>query len=452
VGSAFPNWAVKTLILLAFGLGYVFAIPLFEAPDEIAHFIRAYGVSEGNLILRDSPKEVVEFVGHVISGRDSQAFMSNVIENTLLNATDRVPNLAVNVSMYSPVPYIPHALVIKALQGVKDWNRRLTLSAYLCRSASLLVFVVLLGMTFRLAGEWGWPFFWVGSSPMALSQASIISVDYAVFSAGCLVMAASIRSRDFKMALIYIVPSALLLTMTKLPYSAFLLFSVGCIFMRKEWTWKSKALAFVLIGVFPVMAAMGWNAIMFSGGVYDAFQHAMLKYGGVNVDASRQIDLVIRNIPNFITVFTGSLAQNAGRLCHQFVGVFGLLDTPVPMWIALVWGGGCALSVIISRRPEDLTFRTSCFLGLWLIVTGAAVALSVGLAAYIVWMPVEAGWINLQGRYFHLVGVAFLLGIVLLRPFTLHASRRGTLESGLLLTAVFVNSAALVTLVGKYWS
>ncbi len=452
VGSAFPPWAVKTLILFAFGLAYVVAVPLFEAPDEIAHFIRAYGVSEGNLILRDSPKEVVEFIGHVISGRDSQAFMSHLIEKALLGATDRVPNLAVNVSMYSPVPYIPHALVIKALEGLKDWKQRLTLSAYLCRLASLLVFVALLGLTFRLAGEWSWPIFWVAASPMALSQASIISVDYAVFSAGCLMMAASIGSRDFKMALIYLLPSALLLTMTKIPYSAFLVFSLGCVFMREEWTWKAKVLASGLIGVFPIMAAMGWNAIMFSSGVYDAFQQAMLKYGGVKVNASHQMDFVIRNIPNFMAVFIGSLVQNAGRLYHQFVGVFGLLDTPVPMWIVLFWAGGCALSVIISARPKDLASRTSCLLGLGLIVTGAAVALCVALAAYIVWMPVEASWINLQGRYFHLVGVAFLLGIVLLRPLTLHASLRRMLESGLLLAAVFVNSAALVTLMGKYWS
>jgi uncharacterized membrane protein len=429
----------------------VVAVPLFEAPDEIAHFIRAYGISEGNIIVKDSPKEVVEFVGKEISGRNSQAFMTNMIERALLGGTDRVPNLGLNVSMYSPVAYLPQALVIRALAGLKDWKQRLRLSAYLCRLASLLVFVALLGMTFRLAGQWSWPFFWVAASPMALSQASIISVDYAVFSAGCLLMAASIEAKDFKMSMIYILPSALLLTMTKFPYSVFLIFSIGCIFIREGWTWKLKALGSCLIGVVPIMAAMGWNAVMFSRGVYEAFQHAMLKYGGIGVDASRQMDFVIRNIPHFIAVFLDSLAQNAGRLYHQFVGVFGLLDTPIPMWAALVWGGGCALSVIISVKPEDLTPRPSRLLGLLLIISGVVATLCVALAAYAVWMPVEANWINLQGRYFHLVGVAFLTGIVLVKPLSLHASLRGTMESGLLLAAVAVNSSALLTLVSKYW-
>lgn len=446
----FPPWAAKTFFLLACGLAYIFVTPLFEAPDEMAHFIRAYGVSEGHLILRDSPKEVVRFVGQVIRGRDSQAFMRDVIEKALQDGTGRIPNLALNVSMYSPLPYIPDALIIKALQGVKDWHQRLMLSAYLCRLASLMLFVALMGMTFRLAGQWGWPFFWIASTPMALSQASIISVDYAVFSAGCLIMAASIGAKDFRTTLIYLVPSALLVALTKFPYFPLLFFSLVCMLNRKGWGWKSRIWGLLLVVALPILAAAVWNAVMFSSGVYDEFQRAMLKYGGVIVDTSRQMDFVAHDIFNFMGIFVTSLIQGAGRLYHQFVGVFGLLDTPIPVWAALVWGGGCAFSVILSRGPEDLTFRSSFFLGLWLVVTAAAMALCVGLSAYVVWMPVEATWINLQGRYFHLVGVAFLLGGVMMVPLRPIKLVTRQVESAFVIGAMLVNGAALLTLIGKY--
>jgi hypothetical protein len=65
-------------------------------------------------------------------------------------------------------------------------------------------------------------------------------------------------------------------------------------------------------------------------------------------------------------------------------------------------------------------------------------------------MPVEANWINLQGRYFHLVGVAFLLGIVMMDPLRVFEGVARKLEPALILGAVLVNGAALVTLFGKY--
>ena len=47
---------LKMIILFVFGCIYIVSIPVFEGPDEPAHLARAYGISEGQFVLKDNPR------------------------------------------------------------------------------------------------------------------------------------------------------------------------------------------------------------------------------------------------------------------------------------------------------------------------------------------------------------------------------------------------------------
>jgi len=69
---AVPEWTqirfqrIRLFILLGFGLAYVFILPPFEAPDEPAHFARAYSIAEGQVVIRDHPRDLVVFLKEAI--------------------------------------------------------------------------------------------------------------------------------------------------------------------------------------------------------------------------------------------------------------------------------------------------------------------------------------------------------------------------------------------------
>ncbi|MBW1791474.1 MAG: DUF2142 domain-containing protein, partial [Deltaproteobacteria bacterium] len=132
-------------------------------------------------------------------------------------------------------------------------------------------------------------------------------------------------------------------------------------------------------------------------------------------------------------------------------GVLGMLDLPIPFWVAVVWGGSAVVAILIADTPQNMRYKHAVLLGLACVFAAVSASLALFIAAFVVWTPIGATIVNLQGRYFHPIVAIFLVGIVLIKPFDI-AYRYKRLGMWCLLSiAVVVNAVSLFVIIQKYW-
>jgi len=403
------------LLLLFFGTLYALTVPLFEAPDEPAHFARAYGISEGQFVLKDSPRHLAVFICEKLRNRQQQAMVVSIMEQLLNDFPDRIPQIAPNAAMYSPVPYIFHALVIKAVAGFGESTLLLTLSVYLCRLTSLCLFVAVLYLAYRMAPFAFWPIYWICATPMALSQAAVVSVDFLILGACVILVSASLGDLKFPAFTWWVTLSGFLLLLTKPPYAPLLIIpAVSALFVKNATRLqKFSALAgFLLI---PFLGAVAWNGLMVSRGYMNDFSALFLKYANIQIDPLGQFDYILAHPLRFIQIIRDSLHARILPYFHQFVGVLGWQDVPIPLWVAVLWGV-LAVPAVGIADSTGFNLRVRLLLGITCIAVSVLLVISISASAYMVWMPVGADWINMQGRYFHPVAVVCFTGAALIIP------------------------------------
>ncbi len=251
-----PFQHIRLLILLVFGLAYVWVLPPFEAPDEPAHFARAYSLAEGQAVLKDHPRKLVVFLRDAMKERLAARHMEvqevpvlAEMERCLREKKERIPNIAYNSAQYSPVPYLFHAAVIRLVMLFDPTSRGLMVSLYACRIVSLLVFVGLLWVAFLLFPALSWPLFWLSITPMALSQASVVSVDYIVFLSAAILLTAALGHVRGTASAVCLICSAFFLLLTRPPYLWLLLVPVTSVFLSRD---KNKG-SMAWLGTAPVV-------------------------------------------------------------------------------------------------------------------------------------------------------------------------------------------------------
>jgi hypothetical protein len=432
------------LLLLFFGTLYALTIPLFEAPDEPAHFARAYGISEGQFVLRDSPRHLTVFISEKLRSRQHQEKIVSIIDQLLRDFPDRIPQIAINTAMYSPVPYIFNALVIKTVTSFGESNFLLTLSIYLCRLTSLFLFISVLYLFSRMAPFAFWPVFWVCATPMALSQAAVVSVDFVILGACLILLAASLGDLKFQVFTWWVTTSGFLLLLTKPPYAPMLMIPLVPALFIKNATRQQRLAALSAVLLIPFLGAVVWNGLMVSQGSMNDFSALLWKYANIQTDPLGQLDYIKAHPMRFIQIIWNTLRTHGISYFHQFVGVLGWQNVPIPFWTALLWG----LLAIPAVGVADLTgfkFQIRFLLGITCIVVSVLLIISISASAYMVWMPIAADWINLQGRYFHPVAVVCFTGVALIIPAGVNKKLRNVLHPLLLGAACLIHMISLLT-------
>lgn len=164
-----------------FGACYALLLPPLQAPDEFAHFYRAYGISEGTCVaprLTGIPLSIKEMaVAFQPSLEEQRRIDSGDILSFLrtpLNDTQRdgVTNEAAD--MYSCVPYLPEVVGIGAgrLFGAPP-----AAILYLGRFANLIAYLAIVSLALRQLPGFQLPLLSVALMPMALNQAASASWD-----------------------------------------------------------------------------------------------------------------------------------------------------------------------------------------------------------------------------------------------------------------------------------
>jgi len=407
--------------------------PPFQAADEYLHFYRAYQISEGQIVPTRRQGECSGYsrdfddvlcLGGALprslltsargaSAQDlrfdrdrKQDFASlRRLWSIPLDADDRQFLKFNTTGLHAPIGYLPQAIGIGIGRAVSFGHLPPIALMYLGRLANAAVWIAAVRLAMAIAPEFLLGWLAIGLLPMALFQAASLSADVLTNALACAIVAAvwRARSRPFASA---IAPGILSIVVVVFSVSKLAYVPMGLLLcliparsfasLRRRsdrgtrglrWMWLSATASLAIACV------LGWSRIV--DRIYVPLHP--------DLDPTSQIAGILADPLGFAGTAIATLTDDAGRYLHQFVGVFGWLDTPLPrlhvgLYLAF------AIVAIVSRRPRDR--REARRLPMTIVdraIVAAALLGSIGLLCVLayLWNVVGADRIGgIQGRYF----------------------------------------------------
>ena len=392
-GRALPTFTFS-VVALFFGLLFVFVTPPLQSPDEPAHFLRAYQISEGRFFpeKRDNriggmlPSPVVMMCDSFIRLRLGPEVYPAQVHDARVFAD------FANTAMYAPLAYLPQAsgILCARIMGAMPSGM-----LYAARLGNLCVWLLFISAAIRLAGAWSNTVIFGALLPAGLFISASASAD--VLTNGlCWWLAAALLSGHIGwqgMAGLVVV------AMNKLIVFPLALLS------RLGGASYRKVLLLLLAGL---AAALGWGLLAKGWFIpYDRYHLAYRDMQTLNpgVDPDAQLAYILENPVTFAGTVTTSLVRALPSAAAHFVGKFGWEKHYIPAgWIAVLWLV-LAAALCTVKKPLSLQQRWLAAAIVLVYVTGFAVT------NYMLWNAVGADSMdNWQGRYF--VSVAPAVGLI----------------------------------------
>lgn len=407
--------SVFLLLAIPFGLLAVVFVPPFEAPDEPAHFVRAYQISQGTFIASRSQKELMAVVPASIgetqnnqgrvgrNGPEPIGHWLGVIEGSgkiALNPSKTMEYGIPNTGLYSPVAYLPQAVMI--LPG-----RLLELPPvallYLARLGSLIGGICLMYGAIRMA-RWGrWLLCLVGTLPMTVFLLGSVTSDTMATGMAMLGVAMLTElwyrlrngvelTKKYYAALLLV---SVGLALIKLPYGlvmtlvpVILLTTGGAKHTRDTWL----RLGGVVAVAFVVMAS--WSLLS------NKLFAPIIEYPIANaarVNPQEQMHYILTHLQNLPEILGNTyLTSHSSGPIVQLVGQFGWLSIALPVWCVVM-----VFVLLFYIYQNDTKPDSSKYLRWFAWALLLAELLLLAILLYMSWTPV--GYrkaLGLQGRYF----------------------------------------------------
>jgi uncharacterized membrane protein len=438
---------------LLFGGAFAVLTPPFQAPDEPAHFARAYRVSEGHLDLIPRPGRTRERLPESIRRLTTElaADLPFHAERKIAPGTIRAafalplaPDRRAlvffpNGLQYTFLPYVPQALGIAA--GRLCGAPPLAL-LYLARLMNLVCGLLAVAFAVRRLPAFAWLAALVALTPMALFLFGSASGDPTTIAASFLLVSSVARlawgtegeARWGDLALL--TASSMVLCASKPPYLPLALLAGIVPAARFP---AGRRVRFLLAHGISSLAMAAW-AIFSSRSVGTIRINA-------GVDSGRQIHDALLHPVRFLMMVAADYAVQAPRYLAELVGQLGWLDTNLPKPFLSVY-----LAVLLALVFLDTGGRIDVRpwqRGLAAAATLAAMTL-VSASQYAIWTAYGEDFIEgIQGRYY--------IPLVLVAAWALHgrrwAGRIPPLRLGAFLAAFSLLSfgIAMRTLVRRYY-
>ncbi|MGE5277369.1 MAG: DUF2142 domain-containing protein [Acidobacteriota bacterium] len=407
-------WWARAAFGLALFFGLLFAVvtPPSQAPDEPAHFRRAWGISEGRMFAErredrvgaEVPTSVVDVSHDFLAGLPFHP--ERKIRPDAILAGFRIPLVASqrefiafpNTALYGPVCYAPQAA---AFALGRLFTRSVLALFYLGRVANVAAAAVLLALALRAVPFFRPVFFLAGLVPMAVFQAGSLSADGVTNGVAILLTAWILRCAFGEKARVegsevaWLLLLSVLLALTKPGY---LLLS-GLVLLVPSHRFGSRtrwAAIVTLVAVSAVGGAAMWAAAVNSRG--------LLGPPAAGPAAS------LRAAPAaFLLRMLADHLRRAPTLAAQFLGKLGWADVTIP--VALLAAHGLVLLLTaLTAGPTALRLRGRDRAILAAVVLGTV--LIVAAPFYISVIPPGpegASAHHPQGRYLLPLGPAALL-------------------------------------------
>jgi Predicted membrane protein (DUF2142) len=402
------------LISLVAGALLVALTPPLRGPDEAEHFLRAYGLTQGDFvpgtldaqghkglylparIERDLKFFEDKRFAHREPGFNyANVFVAYAQERRPPAAGDDAPvfRLYGGAEGYSPIPYLPYAAAIVIGRAAQlDFLAML----YLMRVFGLVAVTAAAAFAIAIVPRLKWAFLLIALLPSALYGRAVVSADGP--SLVCAMMAVALMLRGV------LVPSAdrpwqqslwlALGALAKPPQLALILLEA----MKRPARAVPRHLKSVAIVVLPSVILAGLWAI---AGSADVAAYRMLDYMNVHLeqfDPVWKLRFMLVEPLLFPRLLVSLFTDYGVQLWQQLIGVLGWLDTPLAGWTYPVLTALLAASFVGPLAVDRATGRRvarACALA----VLGYCFA--VVFIFFLVWTAIDATQIDgVQGRYF----------------------------------------------------
>jgi uncharacterized membrane protein len=504
-----PERTVLAVGLLG-GLLFAFVTPPFQAPDEAAHFRRIYQIAGGvpplpgpggepGVMQPASLEKVIALCLAGLPGQPRRLLPKGAVQaawNIPLDPGGQVFVPLEKLTAYNAVSYLPQAAAAAAGRG---FELRPLATLYLIRLANLAACLALAWAAVRIVPFQRWAFALLALAPMAMFLRSSASADGLTFAAALLLTstvcaigvgkqaaaaaapetpAAAAAAPDGSSADVAAPPGTpaeaagswpatgdapeitppevpapgissahlvvCLLTMTgvvafcKVGYVVVNLL-VAAIPRRRLGSPSRWA---AVMSAASVLSALGiWNSLLIARLYAAHFRRAPF------VQPLAQLHLMLAHPLHYLGLVSADYWIHLTRYAVGFVGNFGWLDTPLPVYVLVPYALLLAGLALTGGNPAAAMPRGTR-LAAAAVVAGGLLILST--SQYLCWTPLGAQQIDgLQGRYFLPLagaGILLLYNRRLARPRPPHGEAR--------LAGRFAVASAVFTLVSlvRIWT
>lgn len=421
------------VVALLFGGILLVVIPPIQTPDEMAHFLRIYQISQfeltpsahGSALGGELPRSLNKTI-ELLDTHPSLRFHADVkydIHKTAaalhipLNKQDKT--FISGLTSYSPFSYIPQALGVSI---GSLFNLSPIVLMYIARLASLFTWVGLLFLTIKVMPFKKWAFVGIGLLPMLIAQAVSPGIDAISVGLGALYIAVVFKYKTqaeiaFKEWILLLLLGCLVALMKQTTIVV-----IGLVFVLKTSQfdvkkWKSMIKKTLAIGL-PILVLAIWSIMV-----------NKLNIGGssgiAGQDGPAQIHYLLHHPLHFVQVLFNTFFTTWGdSIIGSFVGGFGWADTPLAAGFVNMGYIFIACMIFVNYEPVKKVlssvhkYAITLFIALFILGTCGAL--------YVYYTPVDYPVIyGLQGRYFLLF---LFMAIPLFTTFNLRMTQKSYIK------------------------
>jgi uncharacterized membrane protein len=397
-------------VALAWGLAMVLIVPPFQAPDEPAHYLRAWSVADLQLAMPADqivqvPQNVASLparIGSATSNWTSNSYSTTKARSLLWEPISPKDVDSGGAAAYGPIGYVPQAVGVDVARLL---GHSPLLGLYFGRLMNLLASVAIVFLAIRLL-PFGKPLMaLMALFPMVISLTASMSPDGLALS-GALLFIALVLSRSQRESVtprdvVWLgVVGAVLLNAK--PGYAVLAILVLALVPRQLGGWARYAKC--VGGVVALAAAVAAGLLVVTP---QASSGSLATLGIAGTNERAQLSFIAHHPHAFLNVLDATFQTYATPLAQQIYGVLGWLNVFLPYVGMLVMG----LAVVVFMGSAE-PVRTTPWQRFVMVVTACVLTVTVCVSLYLGWSPVASPLvIGLQGRYFIPVAALVLFSI-----------------------------------------
>ncbi|MBO7657035.1 DUF2142 domain-containing protein [Candidatus Saccharibacteria bacterium] len=398
------GWPLEKMFLLVatvLGIMFIILLPPGQAPDDGAHFSRAYGVADG-VILAYPVTENENYSGvgsslpeevHVMLTTDNvRGTYKQKLKWALQGSSGNVKDTVYNGSaLYSPLCYLPQ--VIGALIG-RLFGMSVMGIAYLMEIFNFVAWLFLVYFGIKLLPKFKKMAILVALLPITLQEATSLSPDaltigFAILLVGYVMNLAYARKGNLKKwDYILLAVIAIMIGMCKIVYVPLLLlyFTIPAErFGSKKRKWIALA---VILGIAGIIN-FAWLLIS---------SNTLLQSHIDSVDPKAQVKYILGAPIEYVGTMFRTVEWETTFWLHTMLGsTLGWLSIKLPDTIFYITFG--IMLILIAQRDERLKIKV--FDRVMYIASFVSILLLILTSLYLQWTPVGGDKVGgIQGRYF----------------------------------------------------
>lgn len=434
--------------------------------DEIAHFSRAYEISNGVLVTKKLDNgNLGGYVPHAFTDMDGLNFENNSLKpkpnptflkagmdklkDVSINQVDKVEIAYSNSALYSPITYAPQAIAVLIS---RMFDLSFFTSFIFTRFVVLALFIAIVAAAIRIAPTKKWAFLAIALLPMCIQQASSVSGDALIIAFSLLFVASFLyiyKNKTFILKLnkrsLSLLPILLIaVTYVSLAKPVYFPLFLSLLFLPKE-LYLSKLhrlrVLLIILGI-PFLLLVTWNGIAASQGNAEAQRLSVATVGIYPPDTKEGIKSLLNPAYTAELLFHTYIDQQNNKqevpdfIVQGFFGKFTAFYITPPAWYMLTVGFALLLGLFMVDKAMAISRRVKLVTLLGLVIA------CIGITFSMFFITTTAGqdFINgVQGRYFIPLVVFTLFFIT--NSKTLIAVKNGIKTKTILLGLIIFNLA-----------